>query len=102
MVISGHNEVLGMKFLGVREFRDRASQHLASGEVLGIQSHGRLIGVYVPVKSPDPEKVAQLAHKLAERVEQVGAQTGLGEEDLSALFESVPEPGDGEVDADRR
>ncbi len=77
-----------MRFLGVREFRDKASQHLAAGEVLGIQSHGRLIGVYVPVKLPDPQKVADLARRLAERVEQVSAETGLTEEDLTELFGS--------------
>jgi antitoxin (DNA-binding transcriptional repressor) of toxin-antitoxin stability system len=91
-----------MKFLGVREFRDRASQHLAAGEVLGIQSHGRLIGVYVPVKSPDPQKVADLARRLAAQVEQVSAETGLSEAELVELFESEKIQPDTRTDAPSR
>jgi antitoxin (DNA-binding transcriptional repressor) of toxin-antitoxin stability system len=96
-----------LKLLGVREFRNRASQHLASGEVLGIQNHGRLIGVYVPLRAPDPQKVEQAALHLTSSVERVLQQTGLSEADLSALFElpldSSPATQDApEANADRR
>ena len=38
-----------MKRVGIREFRDRASQYLASNEVLTVERHGRPIGFYIPV-----------------------------------------------------
>lgn len=77
-----------MKLIGIREFRDRASQHLASGEVLGIQNHGRLVGVFVPIRSPDPAKVEHAAQLLAQTVEQVLQQTGLSEAQLVNLFDA--------------
>lgn len=91
-----------LKLLGVREFRDRASHHLSSGEVLGIQSHGRLIGVYVPVRTPDPERVEHSALYLAQRVEEVLQQTGLSEADLTTLFDLSNIDASVEANADRR
>jgi predicted nucleotidyltransferase len=35
--------------IGVREFRDRATRLIASGEVLAIERHGSLVGYFVPV-----------------------------------------------------
>jgi hypothetical protein len=55
------------------------SHHLASGEVLGIQNHGRLIGVFMPIRSPDPQKIEEAAKRLAMSVEKVMQETGMSE-----------------------
>ncbi|MDJ0690038.1 MAG: hypothetical protein QNJ41_16190 [Xenococcaceae cyanobacterium MO_188.B32] len=36
-----------MKSVGIREFRDKASQYLASREVVAVKRHGKLVGFYL-------------------------------------------------------
>jgi len=46
-----------MKSVGIREFRDKASHHLTSKEVLAVKRHGKLVGPYIPVKESEDEEV---------------------------------------------
>lgn len=62
-----------MKHIGVREFRDNASQILAGGEPVAIERHGHLLGFFIPVR-PDP-----VAHLMTE--------ANLSEDEVAALLD---------------
>ena len=47
--------------VGVREFRDRATRLIASGDVLAVEKHGALVGYFVPVEDSPPEATIELA-----------------------------------------
>ena len=72
-----------MRSVGIREFRDKASQYLASSEVLAVKRHGKLVGFYIPVKESDEEEVQTVIERLEQAVERVTAKSGLDEETLS-------------------
>lgn len=72
-----------MRSVGIREFRDKASQYLASSEVLAVKRHDKLVGFYIPVKESDSEEVQTAIERLEQTVERVIAQSGLNEETLS-------------------
>lgn len=42
-----------MTHVGVREFKDKATAMMSSGETLVIERHGRPIGFFVPVDATD-------------------------------------------------
>ena len=72
-----------MRSVGIREFRDKASQYLASNEVLAVKRHGKLVGLYIPVKESDEEEVQRATERLEQTIEQVIAESSLNEETLS-------------------
>ena len=76
-----------MKRLGVREFRDHATQYLAGGEVLVIERHGEPIGCYIPMGAHRARRAPEALERLEHTVQQVLAATGLTEEELSRLFD---------------
>jgi len=81
-----------MKSVGIREFRDKASHHLTSKEVLAVKRHGKLVGLYIPVKESEDEEVRRAIDRLGRTVEGVIAQSGWDEETLSrALDLSLPD-----------
>ncbi len=84
-----------MKHVGVREFRDHATQYLAGDEILVVERNGRPIGVYIPAGVQRPRHGTQALDQVERTVEAVLAETGLSEDELSALFDlsrPVPEP----------
>lgn len=76
-----------MKRVGVREFRDRATQYLAGDEVLAIERHGQPIGFYVPTGKSRQESFAEALEQLERTIRRVREETGLTEDDLSRLFD---------------
>lgn len=81
-----------MKSIGICEFRDKASHYLASSEIVAVKRHGKLVGLYVPVKESDQDEVQQAVKRLSETVEAASAESGFSEEELShALDLSVKE-----------
>lgn len=74
-----------MRKVGIREFRDKATSLLATGETLLVERHGHPVGYFVPIKQKGPEE-ADAMQRLAEALEQVVNETGLSEETLAELF----------------
>ena len=68
------------------EFRDKPSHYLASNEVLAVKRHGKLVGLYIPVKSED-EEVQRAIDRLGQTVETVIASSGWDEETLSRALD---------------
>jgi antitoxin (DNA-binding transcriptional repressor) of toxin-antitoxin stability system len=73
--------------VGVREFRDKATQYLAGGEPLVVERHGRPIGFYIPATARRDEELREALKRLEEAVEQVLEESGLTEEELSQAFD---------------
>lgn len=72
-----------MKEVGVREFRDRASSYLSGGEPLMVRRHGKMVGVYLPVREKSGEEELRAAIRdLSESLEELKRDTGLSEEEL--------------------
>lgn len=76
-----------MKHVGVREFRDHATQYLAGDEALAVERHGEPIGFYIPTKGNRRESFEQALEQLEQTVQRMVAETGLSEEELSRLFD---------------
>jgi antitoxin (DNA-binding transcriptional repressor) of toxin-antitoxin stability system len=76
-----------MKRVGIREFRNHATQYLAGDEVLAIERHGHPIGFYVPTTTSRREDLAQALEQLRQTVDQTLAETGLDEDALSRLYD---------------
>ncbi len=76
-----------MKSVGIREFRDKASQYLASTEVVAVKRHGKLVGFYVPVEQSDEAEIAQALQRLSETVETAKKESGLDEDALSRALD---------------
>lgn len=72
-----------MKSVGIREFRDKASQYLASREVVAVKRHGKLVGFYIPVEQSDDIEIQQALQKLSQTVETAMAQSGMNEAALA-------------------
>lgn len=71
-----------MRRVGIKEFRDKATLFLASGETMLVERHGHPVGYFIPIKRKD-DVVLQ---RLAEVIEHTLNEVGLGEEELIELF----------------
>lgn len=76
-----------MKRVGVREFRNHASDYLAGDEVVAVERHGQPLGFYIPTRASKQESFAQALSRLEATVQRMVAETGLSEEELSRLFD---------------
>ena len=76
-----------MKSVGIREFRDKAAHYLASSEILAVKRHGKLVGLYIPLKESEDEEVQRAIDRLGQTIEGVIAESGLDEETLSRALD---------------
>lgn len=72
-----------MKSVGIREFRDKASQYLASKEVVAVKRHGKLVGFYIPVEQSDEIEIQRALQRLNQTVETALAESGMDEAALA-------------------
>lgn len=72
-----------MKSVGIREFRDKASQYLASSEAVAVKRHGKLVGFYIPVEQSEEVEIEQALRKLNQTVETAIAEGGMDEATLA-------------------
>ena len=76
-----------MKSAGIREFRDKASQYLASTEVVAVKRHGEFVGFYIPVEQSDEVEIEQVLQRLSKTVEIAKRESGLDEDTLSCALD---------------
>jgi antitoxin (DNA-binding transcriptional repressor) of toxin-antitoxin stability system len=82
-----------MKSVGIREFRDKASQYLASRETVAVKRHGKIVGFYIPVEQSEEIEIEQALQRLNQTVETAIAESGMDEATLAhALDLSESEP----------
>ena len=72
-----------MKSVGIREFRDKASQYLASSEALAVKRHGKLVGFYIPVSQPEEIEILEALQRLNQTVSKALAESGMDEAALA-------------------
>jgi len=75
-----------MKSVGIREFRDKASQYLASSEAVAVKRHGKLVGFYIPVEQSEEIEIEQALRKLNQTVEKAIAESGMDEATLASAL----------------
>ncbi|EQD51202.1 prevent-host-death family protein [mine drainage metagenome] len=75
-----------LKNVGVREFRDHATMYLSGSDPVAVSKHGQVIGFYIPVEA-DREQARRALEQLGRSVEEILAETGMTEEELSELFD---------------
>lgn len=71
-----------MKHIGVREFRDHATQYLSGGDVLAVERHGQPIGFYIPVSPAPAEERQRMVAQLGAAVERLLLESGMSEDEL--------------------
>ena len=75
-----------LKNVGVREFRDHATTYLSGSDPVAVSKHGQVIGFYIPVEA-DREQATRALEQLGRSVEEILAQTGMTEDELSGFFD---------------
>ena len=76
-----------MKSVGIREFRDKASQYLSSKEALAVKRHGKLVGFYIPVEESEEIAIERALQRLNKTVEKVIAESGMDEATLARALD---------------
>ncbi len=71
-----------MRSVGVREFRDQATQMMGSGETLVIERHGKPIGFFVPISATDRRAGRAALGRLGVAAGELLKAAGLDEEEL--------------------
>lgn len=71
-----------MRSIGIREFRDQATQLMASGETLIVERHGEPIGFFVPIVAIDRPAGEAALGRLGRIVDEVLERTQLTEDQL--------------------
>jgi antitoxin (DNA-binding transcriptional repressor) of toxin-antitoxin stability system len=71
-----------MQRVGVREFKDKATTLLASGETLVIERHGAPVGFFIPIRAKDRASGRAALDRLGEAVSDVLDRAGISEEEL--------------------
>lgn len=78
-----------MKSVGVRDFRDHATKYLAGAEPFAVERHGKVIGLYFPVRA-DKEEARRALDRIEVSVEELLARTGMTPEEFAKAFETEP------------
>lgn len=76
-----------MKSVGIREFRDKASQYLASTEAVAVKRHGKLVGFYIPVEQSEFVEIEQALQRLNQTVATATAESGMDEAALARALD---------------
>jgi antitoxin (DNA-binding transcriptional repressor) of toxin-antitoxin stability system len=71
-----------MRKVGIREFKDRATALLASGETLVIERHGAPVGFFIPIRAKDRAGGRASLDRLGDAVSDVLDRAGVTEEEL--------------------
>ncbi len=78
-----------MKSVGIKEFRDKASQYLASREAVAVKRHGKLVGFYIPVEQSEETDIEQASIRLNQTVETAIAESGMDEATKRECFRFI-------------
>ncbi|GAA5534647.1 hypothetical protein [Deinococcus aluminii] len=77
---------MAVKRVGIKEFKDKATQLLASGEPLVVERHGKPVGFYTPIVRKDPEQRREAVERLNAAMERVAQEAGLTVEELENIL----------------
>jgi antitoxin (DNA-binding transcriptional repressor) of toxin-antitoxin stability system len=69
--------------VGIREFKDKATTLLASGETLVVERHGKTVGFYIPIEAKDRKAGQAALEDLENIINGILERTGMTEDDLN-------------------
>ncbi|GBF07464.1 hypothetical protein DAERI_140125 [Deinococcus aerius] len=73
---------MAVKRVGIKEFKDKATQLLAGGEPFVIERHGKPIGFYTPVAVANSARIREAQSAFNEKMEDLARRLGLSVEAL--------------------
>ena len=76
-----------VRTVGVREFRDHASQYLNGPDILAVARHGRTIGYYIPVAATPTEEARQALARINRTLDEMVASGAITEAELERVFD---------------
>lgn len=76
-----------MKSVGIREFRDKASQYLAGSEAVAVKRHSKLVGFYIPVSQSEQIEIEEALQRLNQTLEAAMAESGMDEATLALALD---------------
>jgi antitoxin (DNA-binding transcriptional repressor) of toxin-antitoxin stability system len=71
-----------MTHVGIREFKDKATTLLASGETLVVERHGKTVGFYIPIEAKDRTTGQAALEHLENIINGILERTGMTEDEL--------------------
>lgn len=75
-----------MEQVGVKEFKNKATQYLRAGKPIAVKRHDKLIGFYIPVKQRDEEAIEKARERADQAIKRVLEESGLTEDELVELM----------------
>jgi hypothetical protein len=78
-----------MRSVGVRGFRDHATKYLSGAEPIAVERHGKVIGLYFPVRA-DKDEARRALDRIETSVDDLLERTGMTEEEFAQAFETEP------------
>lgn len=72
--------------MGVKEFRDKATQLLAQDAPFAVERHGKVIGFYTPLGSKNPAAAGAALEKYDQTMDSVARQLQLSRTELDDLL----------------
>ncbi len=80
--------------VGIKEFKDKATQLLAADEPFVVERHGKAIGYYTPLSRKDHAGAQAALDRLDATMERIAAKRGLSVEQLESVMFAEPQPTD--------
>jgi antitoxin (DNA-binding transcriptional repressor) of toxin-antitoxin stability system len=71
-----------MTHVGIREFKDKATTLLASGETLVVERHGKTVGFYIPIEAKDHNAGKAALEHLENVINGILERTNLTEDEF--------------------
>jgi antitoxin (DNA-binding transcriptional repressor) of toxin-antitoxin stability system len=71
-----------MTHVGIREFKDKATTLLSSGETLIVERHGKTVGFYIPIEAKDHKAGQAALEHLEKIINGILERTGMTEDEL--------------------
>ena len=72
-----------MTHVGIREFKDKATTLLASGETLVVERHGKTVGFYIPIEAKDRTTGQAALEDLEKIINGILERAGMTEDELN-------------------
>jgi antitoxin (DNA-binding transcriptional repressor) of toxin-antitoxin stability system len=60
--------------MGIKEFRERLSEVVQSGHGVVVTNHGKVVGIFTPLRPKDPKRVRQAAESIRRWQEEMKAK----------------------------
>ena len=72
-----------MEAVGIKEFKNKATQYLRADKPVAIERHGKLVGFYIPVAERDEQKIKKTLARFEKILKKALDETGLSEDEFA-------------------